>query len=174
MNNKKNNFVIFQSNIQNVKKEWIDYNGHMNVAYYTLAFDHSLDDFLETILEIGPTFVKKEKQGPYSLQSNYHYLDELRLGDKFFSKIYIIDSDKKKVHIVLEMIDFKTKRQVAVCETVLINVDLNIRKSLNDSMDIYAIIENVSDDADIISRAPSEGARSQKPRTIKVGFTYKF
>ena len=131
MNNKKNNFVIFQSNIQNVKKEWIDYNGHMNVAYYTLAFDHSLDDFLETILEIGPTFVKKEKQGPYSLQSNYHYLDELRLGDKFFSKIYIIDSDKKKVHIVLEMIDFKTKRQVAVCETLLINVDLNIRKSVN-------------------------------------------
>ena len=41
-------------------------------------------------------------------------------------------------------------------------------------MDIYAIIENVSDDADIISRAPSEGARSQKPRTIKVGFSYKF
>ena len=55
----KNNVVIFQSNVQNVKKEWIDYNGHMNVAYYTLAFDNSLDDFLETILEIGPTFVKK-------------------------------------------------------------------------------------------------------------------
>ena len=63
----KNNVVIFQSNVQNVKKEWIDYNGHMNVAYYTLAFDNSLDDFLETILEIGPTFVKKVKQGPYSL-----------------------------------------------------------------------------------------------------------
>ena len=46
----KNNVVIFQSNVQNVKKEWIDYNGHMNVAYYTLAFDNSLDDFLETIL----------------------------------------------------------------------------------------------------------------------------
>ena len=38
----KNNVVIFQSNVQNVKKEWIDYNGHMNVAYYTLAFDLSL------------------------------------------------------------------------------------------------------------------------------------
>ena len=59
MDNNKNNIVIFQSNVQNVKKEWIDYNGHMNVAYYTLAFDNSLDDFLETILEIGPTFVKK-------------------------------------------------------------------------------------------------------------------
>ena len=41
-------------------------------------------------------------------------------------------------------------------------------------MDVYVIVENVSDDADIISRAPSDGARSQKPRTIKVGFSYKF
>ena len=96
MNNKKHNFDIFQSKVQNVKKGWIDYNGHMNVAYYTLAFDNSLDDFLETVLKIGPTFVKKEKKGPYSLQANYHYLDELRLGDKFFANIYIIDSDKKK------------------------------------------------------------------------------
>ena len=141
MYNNKNNTVIFQSNVQNVKKEWIDYNGHMNVAYYTLAFDNSLDDFLETILEIGPTFVKKEKQGPYSLQANYHYLDELRLGDKFFIKIYIINSDKKKIHTVLEMIDFKTKRQVAVCETLLINVDLNIRKSVNYGPDVIKRIE---------------------------------
>ena len=114
-----------------IVKEWIDYNGHMNVAYYTLAFDKALDDFLEKILEIGPTFVEKEKKGPYSLQANYHYLEELRLLDKFFSKIYLIDSDKKKIHLVLEMINFSTKKQVAVCETLLINVDLNIRKSVN-------------------------------------------
>ena len=141
MDNDKNNFIIFQSNLQNVKREWIDYNGHMNVAYYTLAFDNSLDDFLETILEIGPTFVKKVKQGPYALQANYHYLDELRLDDKFFVKIYIINSDKKKIHIVLEMIEFKTKRQVAVCETLLINVDLNIRKSVNYGPDVIKKIE---------------------------------
>ena len=34
----------------------------MNVAYYTLAFDKALDDFLEKNLEIGPTYVKKEKK----------------------------------------------------------------------------------------------------------------
>ena len=127
MNNKKINYELFQSKVQNVNKEWIDYNGHMNVAYYTLAFDKALDDFLEKILEIGPTFVEKEKKGPYSLQANYHYLEELRLLDKFFSKIYLIDSD---IHLVLEMINFSTKKQVAVCETLLINVDLNLRKSV--------------------------------------------
>ena len=130
MKNKTTNNKIFQSNVQSVNKDWIDYNGHMNVAYYTLAFDKALDDFLEDILEIGPTFVKKEKQGPYSLQANYHYLNELKINDFFFSRIYLVDYDKKKIHLLLEMIDDKSGKQVAVCETLLINVDLNLRKSV--------------------------------------------
>ena len=50
----------------------------------------------------------------------------------------------------------------------------DIRKAINDSMDVYIILENITDDENIISRAPSEGARSQKPRTMKIGFSYKF
>ena len=53
-------------------------------------------------------------------------------------------------------------------------IDMNLRKAINDSMDVYMILENITDDENIISRAPSEGARSQKPRTMKVGFSYKF
>ena len=64
MYNKKNNFELFESNVQSVREDWIDYNGHMNVAYYTLAFDKALDDFLEKNLEIGPTYVKKKKKDP--------------------------------------------------------------------------------------------------------------
>ena len=53
-------------------------------------------------------------------------------------------------------------------------LDLNLRKALNDSLSIYLILENTLDSEDLISRAPSEGARSQKPRTMKVGFSYDF
>ena len=53
-------------------------------------------------------------------------------------------------------------------------LDLSLRKALNDSMDVYLIIENTTNQEDLISRAPSEGARSQKPRTMKVGFSYNF
>jgi len=53
-------------------------------------------------------------------------------------------------------------------------LDLNLRKALNDSMSVYLIVENTLDSEDLISRAPSEGARSQKPRTMKVGFSYNF
>ena len=53
-------------------------------------------------------------------------------------------------------------------------LDLNLRKALNESMSVYLILENTLDSEDLISRAPSEGARSQKPRTMKVGFSYDF
>ena len=53
-------------------------------------------------------------------------------------------------------------------------LDLNLRKALNDFMSIYLILENTLDSEDLISRAPSEGARSQKPRIMKVGFSYDF
>ena len=53
-------------------------------------------------------------------------------------------------------------------------LDLSLRKALNDSMSVYLILENTLDSEDLISRAPSEGARSQKPRTMKVGFSYDF
>ena len=120
---------ISESPVEEVSKDWIDYNGHMNVAYYTFAFDRAIDFFLETKLGIGPTHVKNENQGPYSLQANYHYLQELKLGDKFSTKIFIIDADKKRIHLALEMVNFLNRAKVAICETVLINVDLNCRKS---------------------------------------------
>ncbi len=53
-------------------------------------------------------------------------------------------------------------------------LDLSLRKAINDSMDVYLILENTLDRQDLISRAPSEGARSQKPKTMKVGFSYNF
>ena len=53
-------------------------------------------------------------------------------------------------------------------------LDLNLRKTLNENMDVYMVMENVLDSEDIVARAPKDGARSQKPATMKVGFAYKF
>ncbi len=79
----------------------------------------------------------------------------------------------------MRLIDVGSSCSIAACGTfnkihAHTILDLNLRKALNDAMDVYVILENATDDEDIISRAPSEGARSQKPRTIKVGFSYKF
>lgn len=111
-----------------VLAEWIDYNGHMNVVFYTLAFDSSLDFFLEEILGIGETHAIKKKQGPFVLQAHYHYLNEMGLNDEFNVRLLVVDCDKKRMHLCLDIFSKKQKHVIAVAEKVLINVNLNLRK----------------------------------------------
>ena len=121
--------VPFKSSNRKVLKEWIDYNGHMNVAYYTLAFDEAIDEFLQTEVGVGPSFIKKHKQGSYALQTQYRYLAELILHDAFLVTIFVADFTLKRMHLILKMTDPKGQIVFATCETIMVNVDLEKRKS---------------------------------------------
>ena len=101
----------------------------MNVAFYTLAFDNSLDEFLENTLGIGETHAFKNQQGPFVLQSHYHYLNEMSLDEKFNVRLLVVDCDEKKMHLCLDIFSIKQNKVIAVSETVLINVNLAIRKT---------------------------------------------
>ena len=118
----------YKTRNQKVLPEWIDYNGHMNVAYYTLAFDKALDFFFEDVLGIGPTFVEKNKEGPFALKASYNYFSELLEKEIFFVDISILDFDSKRVHLFGEMRKDKSLELSAVFETVLMNMDLSARK----------------------------------------------
>ena len=118
----------FRTKNQIVLGDWIDYNGHMNVAYYTLAFDKALDFFFEDVLNIGPSFVEKNKEGPFALKASYNYFSELLESESFFVDISILDYDTKRVHVFGEMRKDKSLELSAVFETVLMNMDLSARK----------------------------------------------
>ena len=117
----------YKTRNQKVLSEWIDYNGHMNVAYYTLAFDKALDFFFEDVLGIGPSFVEKNKEGPFALKASYNYFSELLEKEIFFVDISILDFDSKRVHLFGEMRKDKSLELSAVFETVLMNMDLSAR-----------------------------------------------
>ena len=53
-------------------------------------------------------------------------------------------------------------------------IDTNLRKAVSENLDVYMIIENLLDSVDVVARAPKDGARAQKPRTMKFGFSYRF
>ncbi len=111
-----------------VLPEWIDYNGHMNVAYYTLAFDQALDVLLEEHLGLGETYVTATKSGPYALQSNYHYAAELMEGEAFSVAIQLLDFDQKRLHLFCEL--QRDGAEMAAClETLIMNVDHQTRRS---------------------------------------------
>ena len=127
--NKTDEILIspYKTRNQKVLPEWIDYNGHMNVAYYTLAFDKALDFFFEDVLGIGPSFVEKNKEGPFALKASYNYFSELLEEEIFFVDISILDFDSKRVHLFGEMRKDKSLELSAVFETVLMNMDLSAR-----------------------------------------------
>lgn len=111
-----------------VPPEWIDYNGHMNVAYYIMAIDQALDRFLEDELGIGELHAARVRQGPYALQSNVQYLGELLEGENFTAAIRLIDCDAKRIHMFIELFS-ETGDLAATCEQMLMNVDLETRRS---------------------------------------------
>ena len=35
----------FRASIMQIEPQWIDYNGHLNMAYYNVMFDRAIDEF---------------------------------------------------------------------------------------------------------------------------------
>ncbi|QIE57661.1 thioesterase [Pikeienuella piscinae] len=113
---------------QSVEPGWIDYNGHMNVSYYTLAFDRAFDDFLENWIGIGESFVSRSRLGPMALQTQICYLGELLEGERFHVDVHLLDHDEKRIHFFGTMISARTGQPAATYESLGINVDLETRR----------------------------------------------
>lgn len=112
-----------------VQPDWVDYNGHMNVAYYLMAFDRAIDAVLEDVLGIGESFVTREGQGPFALQSHIHYLAELLEGDAFSFEVLLIGADAKRSHWMMTMLKETDGSLAATYEVVLLNVDHATRRA---------------------------------------------
>ncbi|WP_170317543.1 thioesterase family protein [Paroceanicella profunda] len=115
--------------LQHVLPGWIDYNGHMNVGYYAIAFDQAFEHFLTDALALGEAWVAETGQGPYALQSHMHYLDELLEGAAFRVNFRLLDADAKRLHVFAEMRREADGALCATLEQLLMNVDLTTRRS---------------------------------------------
>jgi len=107
--------------------DWIDYNGHMNVAYYTMAFDQALDTVYD-LIGIGPRLAREAGMGPMALQTMIHYLGELVEDDEYVVEVRLLDADAKRAHVFAEMLTQGGTR-AATYESLTMNVDLAARRS---------------------------------------------
>ena len=57
---------------QKIKKEWTDYNGHMNVAYYVLIFDQYGSEELMTLFKMGEESAKTTKKKYHGRRIEYY------------------------------------------------------------------------------------------------------
>jgi acyl-CoA thioester hydrolase len=109
---------IYDSAIQ---PEWIDYNGHLRDAYYGLIFSYAIDALMD---RIGVHAAYRERTGGtlYTLEEHIHYLDALKQGDIAEVSVRIIDADRKRMHVGLEMRRAGAPRVAATGEFMLLHV----------------------------------------------------
>lgn len=112
-----------------VPSGWIDYNEHMNVAYYSMAFDKAADQIYDDVLLIGADYARELRMGPYVIQQQIHYIGELLRGDEFCIGFRILDWDAKRMHTWSDLIRVSDGRVAASAEALMMNVDLELRSS---------------------------------------------
>ena len=110
-----------------IKKEWVDYNNHMNMAYYVLVFDQAWEVALEKF-KMGGTAAKNLNRSTMVVETNTKYLNEVKEGEVVNINLTYFDHDKKRLHLKLEMISQKTKKLSASMEWISLYIDLSKRK----------------------------------------------
>ena len=111
-----------------ILSDWIDYNGHMNVAYYLLIFDKFGADNLNNIFNMGEYSAKTSGMSTMMVETNITYNQELKLDDEVDINLLYFDHDKKRLQYKFEMIHKNKKYLASTFEALALYVDLNNRK----------------------------------------------
>ena len=94
---------------QTIKKEWIDYNNHMNMAYYVLVFDDVWEIILKKF-QMGENSAKSTNMSTMVVETHTTYNSEVKLGDEVEINLTFFDHDKKRLHFKMEMIEKSSKK----------------------------------------------------------------
>ena len=111
-----------------VRPEWIDYNGHMNVGYYHVAFDLAAEDFFQ-FLGFTPQFRQRSMGTTFALESHLNFLREVKEGDPLRFEARLLDHDAKRVHFYQEMFHATERYLAASCESLSAHVDQAARRT---------------------------------------------
>ncbi|HUK11171.1 MAG TPA: thioesterase family protein [Stellaceae bacterium] len=111
-----------------VRPEWADPNGHMNLAYYMLAFDHASDDF-SVQLGVGWDYVEHKLGMAFILEAHITYDREVRAGDPLRITTQILDHDEKRVHFFHRMYHGEAGWLASTNELIMMHIDFESRRA---------------------------------------------
>ncbi len=129
----------FVSRVMEVEKDWIDYNGHMNMAYYNVLFDRGADEVLN-LLGIGAAYARERNLTIYTAEVHVCYVQELHQDDKVAVSFHLLDSDEKRLRAYQE-IRHVDGWLAATSESLSLHVDMSGPKVAAFPEDVAANIE---------------------------------
>jgi len=126
-----------KSDIMTVKDDWIDYNGHLNMAYYNVLFDTAVDDVFHH-LGLGPDYVKTRGASFFTAEAHVCYVRELSAGKPVTVTLQLIDFDEKRAHFYQELHHADEWWLSATSEQLSLHVDMSAKKVAPWPDDIFA------------------------------------
>ena len=113
---------------QPIEPDWIDYNGHLNLAYYHVLFDRGVDHVYDQ-LEIGADYAREGGGSCFTMETHVSYLSELTVDDPVKVSLQLVDHDAKRLHFFQTMVNGNSGELAATLEQLAIHVDMTTRKS---------------------------------------------
>jgi len=93
----------FISSVMRVEPQWIDFNGHLNMAYYTVLFDRAVEEIYE-LIGLGPAYLKQHGHSTMVAEMHVRYLRELHEGDAVRVSVQLLDYDAKRVQLFEQLL----------------------------------------------------------------------
>ena len=125
-----------------IKPEWIDYNGHMNVAYYVLIFDEATDAY-KSYVGIDDDYRQKHNFSTFAAELHVTYIMEVHLNDTVDIKTQLIDHDAKRHHFIHQMIERNSGDLCATMEVMSLHIDLTTRRTKPFPAEVYDRISDL-------------------------------
>lgn len=154
-------FAPFVSSVMRVEKTWIDYNGHLNMAYYNVLFDRCVDEAYE-LLGIGVDYVKAGRS-LFTAEVHLRYLRELHEGDPVRATFQLLDFDKKRVHHFQQLFHAEHGFVSATSENMSLHVDMNSKKTAPFSDDVTRRLTQMKASHSRLPRPEAAGRRIAMP-----------
>src|SRR5262249_15793898 len=120
-------FAPFVSSLMWVEPQWIDYNGHLNMAYYNVLFDRAVDEVYE-LLGIGGAYLQDYKHSTFTAEVHVRYVRELRENDPVRVTFQLLDFHEKRFPYVEELFDGTEGWVWATSENMTLHVDMTAKK----------------------------------------------
>jgi acyl-CoA thioester hydrolase len=121
-------FAPFVSSVMRVEPGWIDYNGHLNMAYYNVLFDRAVDEAFD-LLGCGLAYLKATNHSTFTAEAHVRYLRELQSGDPVRVTFQLLDYDAKRIHYFEELRHAEDGWLSATSENMTLHVDMAARKT---------------------------------------------
>jgi acyl-CoA thioester hydrolase len=152
----------FLSSVMQIEQQWIDYNGHLNMAYYNVMFDRAIDQ-LWLKLGIGPSYMKERGGSTFTAECHVRYLREIHLGDPVQVSVLLVAADEKRLHTFEELRHATEGWLSATSENMTIHIDMEKRKTAPFPADIRARIAAVANAHATVVRPEGIGRKVAMP-----------